>query len=144
MGPDEVTQFLSSLAVAGRVSASTQNQALSELLFLYRHVLGVDLPWLDGLVRAKRSVHRPVVLSRAEVAAVLSRPTGPRWLMVALLYGAGLRLLECLRLRVKDVDFDRSEIVVRAGKGAATGAPCCRPPFGRRSPGISTQCADST
>jgi integron integrase len=80
-------------------------------------VLGVDLPWLDGLVRAKRPMHVPVVLSRGEVAAILSRLTGSGWLMAVLLYGAGLRLLECLRLRVKDVDFARGEIIVRQGKG---------------------------
>jgi integron integrase len=117
LGPEEVTRFLSSLAETHRVSASTQNQALSALLFLYRHVLGVDLPWLEGLVRAKRPAHVPIVLSREEAAAVLSRLSGPGWLMVALLYGAGLRLLECLQLRVKDVDFGRGEIVVRRAKG---------------------------
>ena len=98
------------------MSASTQNQALSALLFLYRHVLGVELPWLDGLVRAKRPAHVPVVLSREEVGAVLARLSGASWLMVALLYGAGLRLLECLQLRVKDVDFARGEIVIRRAK----------------------------
>ena len=117
LGAEEVTRFLSSLAVKRRLSASTQNQALSSLLFLYRHVLGVDLPWLDGLVRAKRPMHLPVVLSRGEVAAILSQLTGPGWLMAMLLYGAGLRLLECLRLRVKDADFARGEITVRQGKG---------------------------
>jgi site-specific recombinase XerD len=117
LGADEVTRFLSSLAEVQRVSASTQNQALSALLFLYRHVLGVELPWLDGLVHAKRSAHVPVVLSRAEVAAVIAGLSGPTWIMAGLLYGAGLRLLECLQLRVKDVDFSRGEIVVRRGKG---------------------------
>jgi integron integrase len=117
LGAEEVTRFLSHLAEDRRVSASTQNQALSALLFLYRHVLGVELPWLDGLVRARRPAHVPVVLSREEMAAVLSRLSGPAWLMAALLYGASLRLLECLQLRVKDVDFDRGEIVVRRGKG---------------------------
>jgi integron integrase len=117
LGADEVTRFLSSLAEVQGVSASTQNQALSALLFLYRRVLGVELPWLDGLVHAKRSAHVPVVLSRAEVAAVLAGLSGPSWIMAALLYGAGLRLLECLQLRVKDVDFARGEIVVRRGKG---------------------------
>src|SRR5579862_124352 len=105
------------VAVERRVSASTQNQALSALLFLHRRVLGHDLPWLDRLVRAKRPVHVPTVLSRSEVAAILSELTGSRWLMVALLYGAGLRLLECLCLRVKDVDLERNDITVRAGKG---------------------------
>jgi len=117
LGAEEVTAFLSSLAERSRVSASTQNQALSALLFLYRRVLGVELPWLDGLVHARRPAHVPLVLSREEVAAVLGQMTGPAWLMAALLYGAGLRLLECLQLRVKDVDFGRAEIVVRRGKG---------------------------
>jgi len=117
LGAEDVTRFFSNLAEMHRVSASTQNQALSALLFLYRRVLGVDLPWLEGLVRAKRPAHVPVVLSREEVAAVLSRLSGVGWLMAALLYGAGLRLLECLELRVKDVDFARGEIVVRRGKG---------------------------
>jgi len=117
LGAQEVTAFLSSLAEQRGVSASTQNQALSALLFLYRRVLDVDLPWLDGLVHARRPAHVPVVLSRAEVAAVLGELSGPAWLMAALLYGAGLRLLECLQLRVKDVDFERAEIVVRRGKG---------------------------
>jgi integron integrase len=117
LGAEEVTRFLSNLAETRRVSASTQNQALSALLFLYRHVLGVDLPWLEGLVHAKRPAHVPVVLSREEVAAVLSRLSGAGWLMIVLLYGAGLRLLECLQLRVKDVDFARGEVVVRRGKG---------------------------
>ena len=117
LGGAEVTRFLSHLAVAARVSASTQNQALSALLFLYRRVLHIDLPWLEGLVRAKRPARLPVVLSRDEVAAVLAHLDGVRWRVAALLYGAGLRLLECLQLRVKDVDLVRSEIVVRAGKG---------------------------
>lgn len=117
LGAAEVTAFLSSLAEQRRVSASTQNQALSALLFLYKRVLDVDLPWLDGVVHARRPAHVPVVLSRDEVAVVLGELTGPSWLMVALLYGAGLRLLECLQLRVKDVDFGRGEIVVRRAKG---------------------------
>jgi integron integrase len=117
LGAEDVARFVSSLALEGRVSASTQNQALSAVLFLYRNVLGVELPWLDGLVRAKRPLHVPVVLSRDEVAAILAQLAVPHSLMAALLYGAGLRLLECLRLRVKDVDFDRCEVAVRRGKG---------------------------
>src|SRR5262249_61604534 len=105
MGAAEVTAFLTSLAVQGKVAASTQNQALSALLFLYREVLGIELPWLDDVVRAKRPVHLPVVLTREEVRAVLLRLDGVPRLMAVLLYGAGLRLLECCRLRVKDVDF---------------------------------------
>jgi integron integrase len=117
LGAPEVTRFLASLATERRVSASTQNQALSALLFLDRRVLGVDLAWLDGLVRARRPAHVPVVLSRDEIGLVLSQLSGPAWSMVALLYGGGLRLLECLQLRVKDVDYSRGEIVVRRGKG---------------------------
>ena len=117
MGAAEVTQFLSALAVRDNVAASTQNQALSALLFLYRHVLQVDLPWLDGVVRAKRSERLPVVLTRDEVRAVIRELQGPPRLMAILLYGAGLRLLECARLRVKDVDFAANQIIVRAGKG---------------------------
>lgn len=117
MGPAEITAFLSSLAVERHVSASTQNQALSALLFLYRVVLGTDVPWLDDLVRAKRPPRLPTVLSRDEVHAVLGSLSGMPRLMVTLLYGAGLRLIECARLRVKDVDFERGQILVRAGKG---------------------------
>jgi integron integrase len=117
MGAPEVTRFLSSLAVDRRVAASTQNQALSALLFLYRDVLGVDLPWLDGLVRAKRPHRLPIVLTRDEVRAVLERLDGTPRLMAYLLYGAGLRLLECCRLRVQDVDFGASQVIVRSGKG---------------------------
>ena len=114
---DEVTEFLSSLATQGRVAASTQNQALAAVLFLYKEVLGRDLPWLDQIVRAKRPARLPVVLTRDEVRSVVRAMRGTPALMAALMYGAGLRLLECCRLRVKDVDFGRNEIVVRAGKG---------------------------
>jgi integron integrase len=117
LGAPEVTRFLTSLAVEGRVAASTQNQALSALLFLYRDVLEVDLPWLDGIVRAKRPEHVPVVLARDEVRALLQRLDGAPRLMAYLLYGAGLRVLECCRLRVQDVDFAANQIVVRGGKG---------------------------
>jgi len=117
MGAAEMTQYLSSLATQGNVSASTQNQALSALLFLYREVLGQDLPWLDDVVRAKRTARLPVVLARDEVRAVLRQLRGTHRLMAILLYGAGLRLLECARLRVKDVDFARNQIIVRTGKG---------------------------
>src|SRR5215469_6492510 len=117
MGATEVAAFLTSLAVQGKVAASTQNQALSALLFLYREVLGIDLPWLDEVVRAKRPVHLPVVLTREEVRAVLQRLDGVPRLMAVLLYGAGLRLLECCRLRVKDVDFAMSRLTIRDGEG---------------------------
>jgi site-specific recombinase XerD len=99
------------------VAASTQNQALSALLFLYRDVLGQDMPWLDDVVRARRSVRLPVVLTRDEVRAVIRQLRGTPRLMAILLYGSGLRLLECARLRVKDIDFARHQITVRAGKG---------------------------
>ena len=117
MSAPEISRFLTSLAVDHKVAASTQNQALSALLFLYRAVLDIDVPWMDDLVRARRPERLPVVLTRDEVRAVLQRLTGPTRLMAYLLYGAGVRLLECCRLRVQDVDFEASQIVVRAGKG---------------------------
>jgi integron integrase len=117
MGAVEITAFLSSLAVQGNVAASTQNQALSAVLFLYRDVLEQDVPWLDNVIRAKRPERLPVVLTRSEVRSVIGGLTGAARLMTLLLYGAGLRLLECAHLRVKDVDFARNQIVVRGGKG---------------------------
>jgi integron integrase len=117
MGAPELTRFLSALATDGRVAASTQNQALSALLFLYREVLELDVPWLDGVVRAKRPVRLPIVLTRQEVAAVLRQLDGVSRLMASLLYGSGLRLLECCRLRVQDVDFAANQILVRGAKG---------------------------
>jgi integron integrase len=117
LGAPEVTRFLTSLAVDGRVAASTQNQALSALLFLYRDVLGVELPWLDDIARAKRPTRLPVVLTRDEVRALLERLSGPPPLMACVLYGAGLRVLECCRLRVQDLDLGGNQIIVRAGKG---------------------------
>ncbi|MDD5274945.1 MAG: integron integrase [Methylovulum sp.] len=118
LGAAEVEAFLTHLAVDGHVSASTQNQALSALLFLYKEVLVMDLPWLENVVRAKRPVRLPVVLTRAEVKAVLVRMKGIYALMANLLYGTGMRLMECVRLRVKDVDFGRGEIMIRNGKGS--------------------------
>ncbi len=117
LGKREVEAFLTRLATVGQVAASTQNQALSALLFLYREVLEVELPWIEEVVRAKRPRRVPVVLSREEVNRLLAMLDGQVWLQAALLYGSGLRLMECVRLRVKDVDFDRCEITVRAGKG---------------------------
>jgi integrase len=117
MGASELTQFLSALAVEGKVAASTQNQALSALLFLNRDVLHQELPWLDGVVRGKRPTRLPVVLTREEVQAIIRHLRGTPRLMALLLYGAGLRLLECARLRVKDIDFASSQLVVRGGKG---------------------------
>lgn len=112
-----VEAFLTSLAMKGKVAAATQNQALAALLFLYREVLRVQLPWMENLVRAKQPRRVPTVLSREEVGRLLAMLDGQVWLMAALLYGTGMRLMECLRLRVQDVDFERQEIVVRGGKG---------------------------
>lgn len=117
LGSAEVGAFPSDLAVRAKVGASTQNQPLSALVFLYRQVLSQTVTGLDEIVRAKRSARVPAVLSRAEVAAVLERMRGAPWLMASLMYGAGLRLLECARLRVKHLDFSRHEITVRDGKG---------------------------
>ena len=118
MGAREVTQFLSHLATERDVAAATQQQALSALLFLYRHVLQIDLPWLDDLVRPKKPARLPTVLNHDEVARLLAVVRQEHALMVRLLYGAGMRLMECLRLRIKDVDFVRGEILIRDGKGA--------------------------
>lgn len=117
MGAPEVEAFLTHLAVEGRVAASTQNQAKSALLFLYREVLEAELPWLENVEQAKVPKRLPVVLTREEVQLILAQLEGQHWLVANLLYGAGLRILEALRLRVKDVDFARREILVRDGKG---------------------------
>lgn len=117
MGAPEVEAFLSDLAVRRDVSASTQNQALAALLFLYKQVLKQDLPWLGEVVRAKKPARLPVVLSMEEVHQILGRLNGEVGLVARLLYGGGLRLMEGVRLRVKDVDFARNEIIVRDGKG---------------------------
>ena len=117
LGPAEVEAFLTHLAVNVKVSASTQNQALQALLFLYRQVLGIELPWLDNVTRASRPKRLPVVLSAAEVRAVLSHLEGTSWLIANLLYGSGLRLMEAHRLRVKDLLLERGEIMVRDAKG---------------------------
>lgn len=117
MGALEVERFLTDLAARRNVAASTQNQALAALLFLYREILDLDLPWLDGVQRAKKPRRLPVVLTRAEVHSLLGAMTGIHWLMGSMLYGTGMRLMECVRLRVKDVDFERHEITVRHGKG---------------------------
>ena len=117
MGAEEIAAYLTHLATRRQVSASTQNQALSALLFLYREVLECDFCQLDGLVRAKRPRRLPVVLTREELRTLLAELHGVHWLMASLLYGSGLRLLECARLRVQDVEFNRKEITVRDGKG---------------------------
>jgi len=117
MGAAEVTAFLNHLATERDVAAATQNQALSAMLFLYKEVLSMPLAWLDGLERAKRPARLPTVLTAAEMERLLAQMHGPRWMMASLLYGAGLRLRECLKLRVKDVDFGYRQILVRDGKG---------------------------
>lgn len=118
MGAVEIQAFLSFLATKGKVSASSQNQALSALLFLYKKVLGIDLPWMDGIVRAKRPVRVPVVMTRSEVTRVLKCMQGKYWLMASIMYGSGLRLVECLRLRVQDIDKEILQLTIRDGKGS--------------------------
>lgn len=118
MGEKEINEFLSHLAIHKHVSASTQNQALCALLFLYRHVLNREIGDLGEVIRARKPKRLPVVMTRDEVKSILSQLTDDKWLMAALMYGAGLRLMECLRLRVQDLDFSRNEIIVRDGKGA--------------------------
>ena len=118
MGAKEAESFLTHLAAERNVSASTQNQALAALLFLYKEVLQVELPWLTNIARAKKPLHLPTVLTVREVNAVLSKLEGTIGLMVRLLYGTGMRLMECVRLRVKDLDFELRQITLRDGKGA--------------------------
>jgi len=117
MGGDEITAYLTHLAVVRNVSASTQNQALNALLFLYKRVLKTELPWMENVVRAKRPKRLPVVFTRQEVKSVLAQFEGTRWLIFSLMYGCGLRILECLRLRIKDIDFHYKQIVIRDAKG---------------------------
>jgi integrase len=124
------------LATNRRVAASTQNQALAALLFLYDKVLDLRLPWLDSLVRARRPEHRPVVLSAGEVEALLGEMHGVTWIMASLLYGSGLRLMECATLRVKDVDLERLELWVRRGKGLKIASRHFRAP-------LCSRCASS-
>ncbi len=117
MGVNEITEYLTHLAVNRKVSPSTQNQALNALLFLYKRVLKIDLPLIDGVVRAKRTKRLPVVFTRQEVKALLAQFDGTRWLIFSMMYGSGFRILECLRLRVKDIDFHYKQIFVRDAKG---------------------------
>ena len=117
LGPRDIEMFLTHLAVSERVGPATQNQALQALLFLYRYVLGMELPWLDNVTRATHVKRLPVVLSRAEVRSLLARLDGTSWLIASLLYGSGLRLMEGMRLRVKDLALERGELIVREGKG---------------------------
>jgi len=117
MAESEISSFLSDLAVNKRFSASTQNQALSAILFLYNEVLKKPLDWINNISRAKRPIRLPVVFTRQEVQSILRNLDGTKWLMASLLYGAGLRLTECLRLRVKDLDFSYGQLIIRDGKG---------------------------
>jgi integron integrase len=117
MAAPEIEEFLTSLAVVNKVSASTQNQALAGVLFLYRDVLAFDLPWLANVVRAKLPQHLPVVLTRQEVQKVIAHLRGTEWLIASLLYGSGMRVTECLQLRVKDLELSRREILIRDAKG---------------------------
>jgi integron integrase len=117
LGGPEVEAFLTSLAVDNKVSASTQNQALAAVLFLYRDVLEQELPWLGNVVRAKSPHRLPVVLTRTEVQQVLARLNGTAWLIASMLYGAGLRISECLQLRIKDLELPRRELLIRDAKG---------------------------
>lgn len=134
MGKAEVEAFLTWLAVERQVAASTQNQALAAVLFLYRQVLERDLPWLQDVVRAKRPQRLPTVLTVAETERGLAHVDGPMALTVKLLYGSGMRLMEVARLRVKDVDFERAQLTVRDGKGGKDRVTvCCRGRSWRRS-----------
>jgi site-specific recombinase XerD len=117
MGEQEIARFLSSLATERHVAASTQNQALNAILFLYHEVLSKDIGYVDGVIRAKKPRRLPVVLTNEEVKRTLGRLGGTPWLMAMLLYGAGLRVMECCSLRVKDIGFSQNQILIRAGKG---------------------------
>ena len=142
LGPDAISTFLTWLAVDQRVSASTQNQTLSALL-LYREVLGIRVGEIDSVVRARTPERLPAVLSRAEVAAILGRLIGTEWLVVMRLYGVGLRLEECLALRVKDIDLERGQVVVRRGKGqkdrVTTLPKAALDPMGRFPQGVDSR-----
>jgi integron integrase len=149
LGAEDVESFLSDLAVNRRVAAGTQNQALNALLFLYRRVLETDLPWLESVVRAKKSARLPVVLTEREVADVLAHLDNVNWLIASLLYGSGLRVMEALRLRVKDVDLQGLQLTVRSGKGgkdrvtvlAATVVPALEQHLARRREQHRLDCA---
>ncbi|MGD8795276.1 MAG: integron integrase [Thiohalophilus sp.] len=117
LGAEEIETYLSYLAREKHVSPSTQNQALNAILFLYKKVLKVDLPWMENIVRAKRKKYLPVVFNRDEVRALLAQFDGTKWLIFSMIYGCGMRVMECLRLRIKDIDFHYKEITIRDGKG---------------------------
>ena len=144
MGESEVSAFLSNLATHRQVSASTQNQALAALLFLYKAVLGRPLAWVGGVVHAKRPHRLPVVLTRDETQQLLARLSGLPRLAAALLYGSGLRVLEALTPRVKDLDLDKREILSATARGARTGAPSYRSPCSGTCAAICTGSSSST
>ena len=144
MSAPELTTFLSSLAVDANVAASTQNQALSALLFLYREVLDQEVPWLDDVVRVRRPVRLPIVLTRDEVRSLLRQLRGTPRLMAILMYGSGLRVMECARLQVQDIDFQRRRIVVRGGKGDKDGPRRCRQSSAPSWAATWTPCRSST
>lgn len=144
LGPEEVRAFLSSLTLSDQVAASTQNQALAAITFLYNQVLGIPLERIEGIAPARRSAYVPVVLSTREIREVLERLSHPTRLAVELLYGSGLRLMECVTLRVKDVDFDRREIIVRGGKEVRIDALHLPTRVWRVSRSTSSRCAVST
>jgi site-specific recombinase XerD len=125
LGEAEVAQFLSFLTNEGQVAAATQNLALNALVFLYKVVLERPLAEIAGVVRAKKPQRLPVVLNRSEVAALLKQLEGEYWLMASLMYGSGLRVMECIRLRIKDIEFPQRAIIVRDGKGDKDRVPCC-------------------
>lgn len=139
MGPTEVEAFLTHLAVEARVAASTQNQALQALLFLYRQVLDIDLPWLENVTRASRPKRLPVVLSAAEVRSVLAQLDGTSWLIANLLYGSGLRLMEAHRLRVKDLVLEGGELIVRDAKGGKDRVTVLPAAIARKYPKAATE-----
>jgi integrase len=141
LGAPEINEYLSHLAVERNVSSSTQTQALCAILFLYRDVLGDDVPWLENLVRAPRTRRLPTVLTREEVRLLIARMSGTPQMIARLLYGTGARLLEMLRLRVKDIDFQTRELTVRNGKGDHDAPRCCLSPACARCASTSPACA---
>jgi integrase len=144
MGAAEVSQFLTWLAVEKQVSASTQNQALNAIVFLYRRVLDIQLESIENVIRAKRSRRIPVVFARGEIRSILDNLKQPYRLMVGLMYGSGLRMMETLRLRIKDIDFERRVILVRAGKITETWRTALHPAPGDTPRTASCQCGPAT
>lgn len=138
LGEADVTAFLGSLATVGNVSASTQSQALAALLFLYKEARGIELAWLENIPRSRRPRRLPTVLTREEAQRVLAQMTGKHALMARLLYGTGMRLSECLRLRVKDLELALREVLIRKGEGGVPGVELPGA-LGRKNPGVGSQ-----